>query len=218
MSRNKKYTLLIPFIIVFAIPIILWLQQIGSFTAYFDGSSPPGQLPYIFSKLVGMIALVCIAWQIIITLSNQLKIITVRWLGYSHRVFGAVILLFAISHFFLFFIAVTLRQDALALSLVLPDFRDFYHTHLTFGLFGLWLLCTVAVVGWLRSRKRTYWTEKLHSLYWVAIGCIYFHALAVGSESQSSAGFLFYAGLGLIMIGLGCWAMAKHWASKVAFP
>jgi predicted ferric reductase len=214
MSRYQKHTLLILFIIVFAIPIILWLQQIGSFTAYLDGSSPPGQLPYIFSKLAGMIALACIAWQIIITLSSQLHIITVRWLGYSHRVFGAVILLFAISHFLLFFTAVTLRQDAFALNLLLPDFRDFYHTHLTFGLLGLWLLCIVAVVGWLRSRKRIHWIDKLHRLYWLAVGFIYFHALAVGSESQTAAGFLFYLILGLIMISLGCWSLIKRWVAR----
>ena len=215
MNGHKKRLLFALLLVLLTIPVVIWLQQTGSLMVYLDGSAPPGQLPYVLSKLTGMMALTCIAGQIIITLASQLHITSTRWLGLSHRITGGAILLLVMTHYLSFFIAVTLRQETLALSLLFPNFSDFYHTHLTLGLFGLWLLCLVAFIGWLRSRKRPPWTERWHRLYWVVLGLVYFHALAVGSESQSLFGIVFYTILGLMIISLSGWKAAKHWAPKV---
>jgi predicted ferric reductase len=206
--KPKKILLnmLVPLIFI---PVLIWFQQIGDLGVYFDGTAPLGQLSYVLSKLVGMLALVLIAGQVIFSLCHHLKLLNIQWLGRTHFWFGTTILLFAFSHLLLFFTAVTFRQDALAFSLFLPDFRDFYHTHLTFGLFGLWLLIAVAGIGWLRRKNRYQWIAKFHRLYWIAIVLIYFHALAVGSESQSSAGLLLYSFLGLIMLILGVWSLVR---------
>lgn len=192
------------------IPVLIWFHQTGDLSVYFNGAAPPGQFTYVISKLVGMLALVFIAAQIIFSLSHHLQLLNIQWLGRTHRWFGAAILLFAFTHALLFFIAATLRQDALALSLFLPDFRDFYHTHLTFGLFGLWSLIALAIIGWLRSKNRFSWATTLHRFYWVAIVLIYIHALAVGSESQTVTGLLLYISLGLVMAILGIWSLVRH--------
>lgn len=203
---------------VFIVPIFIWRQQTGDLSIYFDGTAPPGQLPYIFSKLMGMLALTIIAVQVIISLCQFLQIITVWWLGRTHLWFGVAVVIFSLSHLLLFFTAVTLRQESVAVSLFFPDFRDFYHTHLSFGLLGLWLLIVVAVIGRLRKKQRFFWLAKYHRIYWVAIVLIYFHALAVGSESQSPAGLLFYASLGSLMAILGLWSLARSFkVRQVAF-
>jgi len=204
-------TQLIWFVLTFTlvIPVLIWLQQTGNFSVYFDGTSPPGQLAYIISKLMGMLALALIAGQMILSLCQRLALINIQWLGRAHRYLGLGIVLCAASHLLLFFIAVTLRQESPAFSLFLLDFRDFYHTHLSFGLLGLWLLIVVAVIGRLRRLRDYRWLAKYHSLYWVVTGFVYFHALAVGSESQSLIGLLFYSVLGVAIVALGFLSLVR---------
>ena len=202
----KNYSLIaLPALIVLA-PGIIWYQQTGDLTVYlspeYASQVPPGQLVYVLSKLLGLYALSFIAWQLIATLCTRLGIGSPRWRGRRHRWFGGFVVLLALAHSLLFVMAVSLRQGHLAWGLLLPDFRDFYHTHLTFGLLGLWVLLAVVGAGVVRRRKPRSPSRWLHKAYWLAIVLIYLHSLAIGTESQSTAGLLFYGALGGIALVL----------------
>lgn len=187
-------------LVVFLIPGFIWYGQTGDLSVYFSESTPDGQFLYVLSKLVGMYALLCIAWQIIASLLTRLGMAQSYWQDVTHRLFGTFAVVLALVHLLLFFTAVSIRQDSLALGMFLPNFKDFYHTHLTFGLVGLWILFAVLVAGLIRFRKNSSRSRLLHKGYWVSITLIYFHALAVGTESQSKAGLAFYTILGILML------------------
>jgi len=200
--RNCQWPVLM-FTFILLIPSAIWYTQTGTLAVYFTEVVPKGQFLYVLSKLAGMIVLMGIAWQVIVTLLSKLNMIPDYWVGIRHRVFGSFILLFAITHILLFVIAVSMRQDSVAWSLLLPSFKDFYHTHLTFGLFGLLILFVVAYAGAKRMSRYKKWSVLMHRLYWVATSFIYFHALVVGSESQSQAGLILYSSLAVIAVMLG---------------
>ncbi|MES9905269.1 MAG: hypothetical protein ABW168_21665 [Sedimenticola sp.] len=197
-------------LVVFLIPGFIWYGQTGDLSVYFSESAPDGQFLYVLSKLVGMYALLLISWQIIITLLTRLGIMHFQWRGATHRLFGVFVVVLALTHLLLFFTAVSLRQDAPALGMFLPNFKDFYHTHLTFGLLGLWVLFAVLASGLDRYRKNTSHSRLLHKGYWVSIALVYFHALAVGTESQSKVGLIFYSALGiLVLLLLVIWLISQ---------
>jgi hypothetical protein len=51
----------------------------------------------------------------------------------------------------------------------------------------------------MRAYSKETVTRWLHKLYWVVIALVYLHALAVGTEAQSSTGLLFYGLLGVLI-------------------
>jgi predicted ferric reductase len=189
-------------IFLLTMPGIIWYRQTGDIGFYFSEGVPDGQLLYVLSKLAGLYALLFIAMQIIAALLGYLGNPLRLWQGRSHRLIGIVIICLAVAHMTLFFAAVSIRQDAPALGMFLPSFEDYYHTRLAFGLFALWLLFIVMVAGIMRFRGKAALARWMHKLYWVAIVLIYLHALAVGTEAQTSAGLLFYGLLGLLMASL----------------
>lgn len=212
--RNLQWSALM-FIFLLLIPGVIWYAQTGSLSVYFTEVVPKGQFLYVLSKLMGMVVLMCIAWQIIVTLLSKLQIIPEYWIGARHRLFGSLILIFAIVHILLFVIAVSMRQESVAWQLLVPSFKDFYHTHLSFGLFGLFALFAVAFAGVQRMLQYKKWPVVLHRIYWVAISFIYFHALAVGSEAQSVAGLVLYLSLGVIVFMLGLAYSIKQLKTKL---
>lgn len=199
-SIGIGFPALVYLILAIPVPLWLWFNQTGSLAPYFDGSAPPGQWLYVLSKLLGMVALSGMAWQVIIMLMSKMSPFPAGWTRVIHPLAGSLILMAALAHFLLFFFAVTARQGSPAWGLLLPNTKDFYHTHLTFGLVGLWLLCLVVVTGLLRKVGFFNAARSLHKVYWLVIGLIYLHALAVGSESQSMVGLLYYLGLGGALI------------------
>lgn len=191
------------------LPCVLWYEKTGDLAIYLSPGTPAGQLPYVFSKLLGMLALVCISWQVVIALASKLSLLPPKWLRFYHRLFGVLVLGLVLAHFVLFFAAASLRQGAPAWALLLPDFRDFWHTHLTFGLFALWALCLVTAIGIARLFFRSPWFHYLHRLYWLVLGFGYFHALAVGSEFQSQQGLIFYAALAVLLLAVAIWVYLR---------
>jgi len=204
------------FIFAFLVPCTIWYQQSGNLSVYFSAGVPEGQLLYVLSKLTGMLALFCIAWQMIMTILGRLKPLSMQWPASVHRVFGGVTLVLTLTHVVLFFSAVSLRQDDPAWGLLVPDFGDYYHTHLTMGLIGLFVLVAVAVAGLLRVLKQNQWAKHVHRLYWLSLSLVYLHALTVGSESQSSAGLVLYITLGMMVLLLWSWYGFKQVISKAA--
>jgi hypothetical protein len=187
-------------LVVMSLPAIIWHQQTGDISLYFTDAIPAGQLPYVLSKLAGMYALLFIALQIIMSLAARLKLMQLGCLHMSHPILGTLVVLLGVAHALLFFTAVSLREGDPVWGLLFPDFRDFYHTHLSMGLFGLWILIAVMISGVARHINRSHFAKMLHRGYWVSIVLVYIHALAIGTESQSRAGLALYSILGGVVL------------------
>lgn len=211
--RNIQYSVFFVMTIFF-IPGVLWYEQTGTLALYFSDAVPKGQLVYVISKLIGMIVLMAIAWQAIITLLGKLKLISNYWIGTRHQVMGVFILLFACIHMLTFVSAVSMRQESFAWPLFLPNFKDYYHTHLSFGLFALVAFITIAYAGYQSKMTKPKWARLVHRFYWIAIVLVYFHALAIGSEVQSGLGFFVYALLGVVTFVLFCVYTVKQFRTK----
>jgi hypothetical protein len=212
----KKLLITLSLIILFSLPSVIWCKNTGDLSIYFSSSAPEGQWFYVLSKLAGMYTLMCIAWQIIATLLTRLDILQLRWLGVMHGIFGSLIIILAMSHATLFFLAMSQRQGYPAWTLLVPDFSSYYHTYLSFGLLGLVTLLAVFVTGLLRLRQ-TPFVKKLHSLYWLSIGFAYIHALSIGTETQTNAGLALYISLGLIAVILWLIFVIKQLKTRVIF-
>lgn len=186
-------------------PIAFWYRNTGPFAWYFSPDLPEGQLAYVLSKLFGMLALTGLGWQLVFALAGRLNVINpVRLRGW-HHLLGFAVLALVLAHFLSFFAAASLRQGAAAWNLWVPDFRDYYHSRLTLGVFGLWALVTVVVAGILRLFWRPRFLAYLHRVYWLVIGFGFTHGLAVGSEFQSLAGLIFFAVLVCAVAGMAIW-------------
>jgi len=201
---------------IFMLPCLIWYRQTGDISIYFTDEVPEGQLLYILSKLMGMYALLCIALQMIVSLIENPRILGVKWQAIPHRVFGGLVIIMAISHLLLFFFAVSLRQGSMAWGLLMPDFHDFYHTHITLGLFGFWILLAILVSGVARILFANSKISLLHNAYWVSIVFVYLHALSIGTDIQSSLGLLLYGALGVVILVLFINRLAKMNRTRMA--
>ncbi|HBH36696.1 MAG TPA: hypothetical protein DDW45_10335 [Gammaproteobacteria bacterium] len=212
LSALRFYTLLL---VIVTLPAMIWRQQTGDIGLYFSPSTPPGQLLYVLSKLAGMYALLFIALQIIVSLAGRLKLIPLHRMRLSHPLLGSLVVLLGVAHALLFFTAVSLRQGDPAWGLLFPGFRDFYHTHLTLGVFGLWILIAVMISGVVRFINGSSAARMLHRGYWASITLVYIHALAIGTESQSRSGLALYSILGgVVLMLLVAWLIRRN--SRVA--
>lgn len=202
LMKNTRSLLLIPLFILFLFPGVIWIQQTGDIRFYFSNSVPDGQLLYVLSKLTGLYAFFFLMIQILVSLSSRYQVIPLPWISKLHKIGGSFVFLLSFLHLLLFFSAVSLRQEQLALGLLVPNLSDFYHTQLTFGLIGLWLLLLVVVTGLIRTIRKSQYAPMIHRVCLFSTVLIYLHVLAIGSESQSNMGLALYINLGLLFIVL----------------
>lgn len=214
---TREILLVLSAAVLFCLPGFIWYERTGDLSFYFSNSAPEGQWFYVLSKLAGMYTLMSIAWQIIVMLLTRLGLLQLRRLSVMHGVFGSLIVVLAMSHAILFFIAMSQRQGEPAWALLVPDFSNYYHTYLTLGLLGLFILLAVCITGILCLRKPFSFAKKLHNLYWLSLGFTYIHALSIGTESQTSAGLVLYLALGGLAIFLWILLMIKQFKTSVIF-
>lgn len=185
-----------------ASPVVIWMKQTGDIAFYFSDMAPTGQLLYVLSKLSGLCALALLMWQVMLSLLDKCEMLTISWKGKAHRLAGILIITLALSHLLLFFSGVSLRQGYPAWRMFLPDFKDYYHTHLTFGLIALWGLVGVVIAGIYRLKKKYKNLQLLHKGYVPVAILVYIHALSVGTEAQSMYGTIYYVFVALLSLGL----------------
>ncbi|MBA5249006.1 MAG: hypothetical protein FE834_05655 [Gammaproteobacteria bacterium] len=197
-----KILISIGLLILFFIPSVIWYQSVGNLDIYFDGFILKGQLPYIFSKLLGLYAITFIISQVIMTLLAKLNIINPPHFNLIHKIFGSGIVLLSTLHILLFFLATSSRQENLAWNLLALDFSSFYTTNISLGVFGMTSLLVVSITGILGIKNKDSLVEKIHNLYWIPVCLIYIHALSIGTEFNTKTGFFLYALLGIVAISL----------------
>ena len=175
------------------LPSVTWLVALGNPVTYFHFDLPPGQVPYILAKLVGLYVFVLLWLQVMLGLLQGDPLtrgLVVSWSIDRHRLLGITTLLAAWAHFLLFFSAVSLRKDTIAYDLLLPELdKGIYFVAVSLGWFALAGLNLVALTGLLRRRSGGLWALA-HRLSLAVFAVALVHAQMIGSEAK---GILWFA-------------------------
>lgn len=183
-------------------PLMAWVTSTGFFTVYNPEAAPPGQAFYLFSKLFALYAMFALWYQLITTLVKRLQLSSFvplfpRWSYDSHRIIGSITLGLSLAHFFLFFVAVTIRKQQIAFDLFIPILdHGYYRTGVSIGLMALAGLTIVPLAAHFRNCWPTQW-RWLHRMAYGAFIAGAIHGLMIGSESRTGAFwgvYLFYFG------------------------
>ena len=157
--------------------------------------APDGQFLYLLSKSVGLTALLMLWWQLFTALitscgfSARARLPIFKPGKTTHVVFGSMLALFIISHAGLFISAVSLRQDSLAMHLLVPDFSGYYHAALSLGVIAFFMILAAVIMAVTRKYMQRLWLYG-HQLVLLAFGLAALHAVLIGSEVGS--GMLLY--------------------------
>jgi predicted ferric reductase len=207
VSRSGGWPVLPVLAMTFLVPVLVWFAALGEAPLDYLLATPlPGQRFYLFSKLLGLLALALIWLQLLLVLLRNTHWIShlMGWTPTYHRMLGFSALGLSIIHFLFFFVAVGIRKDAVPLALLVPDFsRGFYVSMVSLGLLGAVLLGVVVIVGTrIGSGKRmAIW---LHRAALIVVGMIFVHSLTIGSETRMSGQIeLYLFWIGTLVIALG---------------
>lgn len=179
-------TLGVLLLVLLILPGIVWWQSLGNIHIYFDYELPPGQIYYVFSKLIGMYAIFLLWLQVIMALAqgtafdNKLTFWNMRF----HRNFGIAAFSMLLLHAALFVVAVSIRKEHFAYGLFIPDFSGgFYTLSVTFGVLAFYGVIIVVLSGFIRkaTRGKAKW---LHRISMVALILTLLHCLLIGTETR----------------------------------
>ncbi len=172
------------------LPVAIWWSSVQHPMAYLriDGL-PPGQSLFVLAKLAGLLAVVALWMQAMLALAGRVPLLRVLPASTprQHRRLGVVAALLALAHVVLFIVATTLRKQALAIDLLWPNLdHGYYFFNVSLGAFAFWLMVLTVFAGWRIARGDRRW-RAIHLLWPALIGLVFFHALAIGSESRFGA-------------------------------
>ena len=165
--------------------------------------TPPGQLLYVLSKMVGLLAMVLIWLQLMLSLSSRVFGQIVRLGSRVHRINGLALLFLLSLHVVLLVAAVSVRHGSLSLSLLVPNFASGYYTSSTsLGVLGLLLFGLASAIYIFRQK-----CERLfrwgHRCVIVACILVFAHSYLIGSETRNALMSTFYLGsAGLLLVVL----------------
>lgn len=203
----------------------VWLLSVGNPVDYLTYTVPPGQLLYILSKLVGLVAFGLFWLQCLFGLSSGTSAATYlpRLKRGGHRLLGFVIAGLVILHFLLFFAAASIRAEAPAWNLLLPNFSEgYYNFHVGLGVVSFWIMAIAIYAGWQSARGRRAW-RSVHMLWPIVFGLAFWHAFGIGSESRLGMMRYVWLFIGTSLVIAGFYRVGDIWrrirfdqANKVA--
>ena len=192
---------------VFILPFALWhfTSDVLSYVRY---GAPTGQIGYVFSKLFGLYAVLLLWYQAVSTLLKNTAYASAlpQWTFLRHRTLGSLTLLTIILHIVCFVTAVSLRKETIAWGLLLPDFKDFYHTAITVGLFGFVISLVAMAAALLRRRFPMVW-QTIHRAMVLVVLLGLVHGYLIGTETRYGLYEIFYCTLILTLL----LAIALRW-------
>lgn len=172
-----------------AVMVFVWARSVGNPLDYLAHSVPPGQLLYVLSKLAGLLAFALLWAQCMLALAKRVRLLrafpslSLR----RHLILGLATLAMCLGHLGLFFGAAWLRQGSAPWALLVPNFSaGYYKLHVSLGLLGLLALGLGVFAGWKSRRGHKGW-RTLHMIWPLAFMLVFWHALAIGSESRYGA-------------------------------
>lgn len=173
-------------LIMAVIPAIMWMQSTGDLSVYIDYETPPGQVYYILSKLMGMYGIFLLWLQVIFTLVKRSSIGEKMpyWSITFHRNLGIITFSCLLVHAALFMTAVSIRKGHFAFGALIPKFdHGFYTSAVSLGVLALYGLVLVVIAGFVRKRgiQKAKW---LHRVSVVALILTLIHCLLIGTETR----------------------------------
>ena len=157
-------------------------------------NAPQGQSLYVISKLMALGVYVLMWWQIMLGLFKKLH-------TRHHIVLGICTLFLVVTHVISFISAVSLRQDNLAVGLLLPDFTSgYYKSGISLGVIALLCIVVAVISGALRDKLPKYWRFG-HGLVYVTFALASVHGLMIGSEIGVNT-YLIYAAVFSLCLAL----------------
>ncbi len=170
--------------VIFLLPLCLW-HYTSDVYSYYRYGAPVGQIWYVFSKLFGLYAALFLWFQVV---SSVLSITSYRvglpqWTLLRHQYLGCIVFVSMVLHIAFFVIAVSLRKEAFAWFLLLPNISDFYHAVITVGLLAFVMALLAVLSAVLRKKMPQFW-RYLHRamMFVVALGLI--HGFLIGTETR----------------------------------
>jgi predicted ferric reductase len=170
------------------LPGVVFLSNTGDLTYYLRRPAPPGQLPYVLSRLFGLYALALIWLQVLL---GALRPDLERSLGYHklvrlHTTLGVATLAVLLGHVALFQTGVAMRSGHFPAPNLVPNyFTHYYASRIALGATALYLALAAGLAAGLRRQRwmRHIW-RKLHALNYLAFALAAWHGLAIGSETR----------------------------------
>lgn len=180
---REKWLLIILWAIALLLPILRWLSHTGNLLDYIVYNAPSGQIPYLLSKLMALLALSMLVMQFVLMalhFMNKLSTWTIR----HHARLGIGMLLFTLAHVILFVTAKSLREGHLDLTPLVPDFNHgFYKSVLSMGgLALLGLFITVFAGAYRFYFRHNKISALVHKISFLLVVLIAYHCFSVGSE------------------------------------
>lgn len=185
---THKNTVFMLFTLVFAFISALFFVSNGEIIYVFRTSAPDGQFLYLLSKSLGLTALCLFWWQLFSSLVFSSETFGNTWISNfkmgksTHIAFGSLLALMIISHASIFISAASLRQDSLAMHLLIPDFSGFYQMALSLGVIALFTIIISVVLAATRKYFKKLWLYG-HRCVLLAFGLASVHAILIGSEA-----------------------------------
>ena len=173
--------------LVLAIPVVQWLISLSD-PILLESQLPPGQWLYLLSKLVAQYAFLLLTIQ----LGLGLSLVSNRTQTSSdyivlHRNIGLSVLFAVLSHACLFIGGVWLRSGHFPLAVITIQFdQGYYNTFVSVGVIAACLLICVTILGVARKRIPRLF-RYLHRMAWLVWGLGFWHSIAIGSETNSTA-------------------------------
>lgn len=150
----------------------------GSFNALARPYAPPGQTLYVLSKAAAIFVYLLMWWQIMLGVTKSIN-------TKHHTILGISVLVLILSHIILFISAVSIRQGALSLGMLLPDFTTgYYASGISLGVLALFLILVASVSGVLRKKVPKHWKIG-HNLVYITFTLATLHGLMIGSDVNS---------------------------------
>ena len=174
---------------VLCMPVVVWSISVGNPLDYLFQPVPAGQMLYVVAKLAGLLA-ICLFWaQAMLALARRtpaLKNFPASSLT-LHRRMGLATVALVIAHVGCFVVAASVRNKALAIDLLLPNFTHGYYSMLVgVGAIAFWIVMVAAFAGWRASYGHRTW-KGMHMVWPAAFILSFAHAYAVGTESRYGA-------------------------------
>ncbi|PAU76997.1 hypothetical protein CK501_15640 [Halovibrio salipaludis] len=162
------------------------------------GTMPSGQGFYLFSKLLGLLTVIAIWWQVMGAILNHPlgAGTTLR----RHKQSGLLVVLLGSLHYVFFMLAVYFRSGSFPLSLLSPVFDNYFRLTVSVG----WFAFTLLLIGVLAAVFRRYIGKSwgfLHRLVYGAMVLGVLHGFLIGSETGFGAFYYIYMFLVASVVG-----------------
>lgn len=186
-KTNTRPVVLFWLVLVATVGIALYLFWLNHGGQVERSQAPAGQSLYVFSKLMGIVALVLLWWQVVIALLGRSGVIPSmlmpgRWL---HISLGTILTFCIFLHVGTFIAAVSNRVGELSLGSLLPTFtQGYYETARSLGIIALLLIVGAIAMSTYGRRYVRLW-RSWHMLVILALALVLVHAYLIGSEIRS---------------------------------